>query len=625
MFKMNVQRGNKALYKILGIITFGMILYSCASIGTPDGGAYDETPPRFVKSTPEMGALDNKKTKIEIYFDEYVKLEKANEKVVVSPPQIQTPEIKPNGKKVTVNLLDSLKPNTTYTIDFSDAIEDNNEGNPLGNFAFTFSTGNVIDTLEVSGTVLEAANLEPVKGMLVGLHANLEDSAFVALPFDRVGRTDSRGRFSIKGVAPGTYRIYGLMDSDQDFIFSQKSEKIAFSDSLVVPRFERRIRQDTIWRDTLTVDTVLQREYTHYLPDNILLRAFTENSSNQYFVKSERPSHEMFSLYFAASSDSLPVLTGLNFSEKDAFIIEKNLRNDTIHYWVKDSLIYNMDTLEVKMDYFRSDSLGALIPVTDTLYLMAKKIRIKAEKKKKNKENELEKLLPLEVTVNSPSTMDIYGNISLLFAEPVLSYDTASIHLEQKIDTLWHEVPFLFRKDSVQIRKYMLLADWQPEKEYRFTVDSAAFKGLYGKVSELIMQELKVRSLDEYSALYMRVPDMDSIGVVELLNDQDVVVRRQTVLGGEADFYFLAPGKYYVRMFADTNRNGIWDTGSYAHKKQPEEMLYYPQPLDLKAMWEIEQDWNIHAMPLDRQKPDALKKQKPDDDKKKKLERARNR
>jgi len=210
--------------------------------------------------------LNNERTKISLMFDEFIKLEKATEKVVVSPPQIQQPEIKASGKRIQVNLLDSLKPNTTYTIDFSDAIVDNNEGNPLGNFAFTFSTGTEIDTMEVAGTMLDASNLEPIKGMLVGLHSNLNDSAFNKLPFDRVARTDSRGRFSIRGIAPGKYRIYGLMDADQNFTFNQKSEKIAFHDSLIIPRMEERIRMDTAWVDSLTYDTIVEKKYMHYLP-----------------------------------------------------------------------------------------------------------------------------------------------------------------------------------------------------------------------------------------------------------------------------------------------------------------------------------------------------------------------
>ena len=219
-----------------------IVVYSCASMGTPDGGPYDEEPPKFIRSSPKPYATNNKNKKIAIEFDEFIKLEKTSEKVVVSPPQLEQPDIKASGRRVLVNLMDSLKPNTTYTIDFSDAIVDNNEGNPLGNYAFSFSTGEAIDTLEVSGNVLAAADLEPVKGMMVGLHADLSDSAFVKKPFDRVSRTDSRGRFTIRGIAPGKYHIFGLMDGNQNYLYDSKTEMIAFCDSIIIPSMEAAVR-----------------------------------------------------------------------------------------------------------------------------------------------------------------------------------------------------------------------------------------------------------------------------------------------------------------------------------------------------------------------------------------------
>ena len=173
-------------HRLLGAVAIVAVLYSCASIGRLEGGPIDETPPRFVAGSPLPGALHNKKKKIVIEFDEFIKLDKANEKVVISPPQVQQPEIKSNGKKVVITLQDTLKTNTTYTVDFADAIQDNNEGNPLEAFTYTFSTGAELDSMAIAGTLLEASNLEPVKGMLVGLHANLADSAFTTLPFDRV-------------------------------------------------------------------------------------------------------------------------------------------------------------------------------------------------------------------------------------------------------------------------------------------------------------------------------------------------------------------------------------------------------------------------------------------------------
>ena len=165
-----------------------LLLASCAKMGQPDGGWFDETPPKVIGASPEDKGVNVTSKKINIYFDEYVKIDNPTEKVVVSPPQIEVPEIKTAGKKIQVSLVDSLKPNTTYTIDFSDAISDNNENNPMGNYTYSFSTGEKIDTMEVSGYVLESENLEPIKGILVGLYSDTADSAFRTKPMLRVSR-----------------------------------------------------------------------------------------------------------------------------------------------------------------------------------------------------------------------------------------------------------------------------------------------------------------------------------------------------------------------------------------------------------------------------------------------------
>ncbi len=613
-----------AVWGILSIVSLTAV-FSCANIGHPDGGAYDELPPKFVKSTPSPGSLNNTKKKIAIEFDEYIKLENALEKVVVSPPQMQQPEIKVSGKRVLVNLEDSLRANMTYTVDFSDAIVDNNEGNPLGDYTFTFSTGEVIDTMEVAGTVLDASNLEPVKGILVGLHKNLADSAFVKLPFERVGRTDSRGHFTIRGIAPGSYRIYALQDANQNFLFDQKSEMIAFEDSLVIPRHELRMRADTVWKDTVTIDTIIERQYTHYLPDHVLLKAFKEDAATQYMVKNERLTPQKFTFYFSAPVDTLSVIHGLNFDERDAFLVEHSLKNDTLNYWIKDSLIFKTDTLDMTVRYLYTDTLGQLVPIVDTLYMATKKVF--TPKKKKKKDDEPEPMTFLKADVFAPSSFDVYKNIELEFEEPLAWYDSTAIHLQQKVDTLWKDVPFAFEKDSLHLRKYRLRAFWEPEGEFKFTVDSTAFHSIYGLFTDKIEQTIKVKAMSEYGALFWNitgVPDSSAI-VVELLDAQDKVVRRVETQDGEADFYYLQPGKYYARLFIDNNKNGIWDTGLYADKRQPEPVYYYPAPIELKAYFEVTQDWNISQTALDRQKPDEIKKQKPDERKKKDHSRERNR
>lgn len=616
------------------ILMLVIIGYSCASMGTPDGGPYDEMPPKFIGSNPGLHAVNVKTQKIELEFDEFIKLEKPSEKVVVSPPQLEQPEIKVQGRKVVVELIDTLKASDTYTIDFSDAIVDNNEGNPMGHFTYSFSTGASIDTMEVAGTVLNAADLEPIKGIQVGLHKNLNDSALTTLPFDRVSRTDSRGHFIIRGVAPGSYRIYALMDGNQNYLFDSKTETVAFSDSIIVPSMMPATRQDTIWKDTLTIDTIKTVGYTRFIPDNVILRAFKEENTRQFFSRSQRDKENHFILKFSAKADTLPTLTGLNFDAKDAFVIEANEGNDSICYWIKDSLVYQMDTLAVQMDYLYTDSLDQLVPKTDTIYLankltreqrekLAKKEAEAKEKERKKKEKkgekiEKEKAVFLTMNVDAPSSFDVNRNITLSFEEPIERIDTSAIHMSVKVDTLWQETPFLFVADTLLPRKYEILAEWEPEKEYRLTIDSAAIVGLYGLHTKKVEQTVKVKKLDEYGTLLLNLQGAPSTSMVELLDNGGKVLRQQKITSeNTADFYYLAPNtKYYIRLFNDRNGNGKWDTGNVKQALQPEEVYYCPKVWEMKANFEFEETWNIHSTPVDKQKLDEIKKQKPEETKK---------
>ena len=616
------------------IILLAILVYSCASTGRPDGGPYDEDPPKFMGSSPRPFALNVKQNKLELHFDEFIKLEKASEKVIVSPPQLEQPEIKVVGKKVVVHLIDTLKEGTTYTVDFSDAIVDNNEGNPMGNFTYTFSTGSSIDTMEVSGTVLNAENLEPIKGIQVGLHSDLSDSAFIKKPFERVSRTDSRGRFNIRGIAPGKYRIYALKDGNQNYLFDSKSEVIAFSDSLVIPSCMPATRQDTVWRDTLTYDTIKTVGYTRFMPDDLVLRAFKEETTRQYLKTKTRDKENHFVLVFGAKADTLPTLKGLNFDEKDAFVIESTPRNDSICYWVKDSLIYQQDTLMIQMNYLSTDTLDQLVPTCDTLYLankltreqrekIAEKERKEKEKERKKKEKKGEKIEPepipfLKMKVEAPGELDLDKNIEISFEEPLAQIDTAGIRLSIKKDSVFVEEPCLLMADSVLPRKYLILADWQPGQEYQFEIDSAAIRGLYGLASAPIKQEFKVKELDQYGALLFNIRGADSTAIVQLLDASEKVLRSVRITReNTADFYYLTPEtKYYVRLFLDRNGNGIWDTGNYETHQEPEEVYYFSKVWQMKANFDFEENWDIHAVPVERQKLNELKKQKPEEEKK---------
>ena len=605
-----------------------LLVAACASIGSPDGGPYDETPPVFLGSTPEPFALGVKEKRVTLEFDEFVKIEKAAEKVVISPPQITQPIIKTNGKSIVVELDDSLKKNTTYSIDFSDAIVDNNEGNPLGNFALLFSTGDQIDTLAVSGTVLNASNLEPIKGILVGLHSNLADSAFTTLPFERVSRTDADGRFTIRGIAPGKYRAYALQDVNQNYRFDQKNEMLAFLDSLIVPYTEVRMHQDTTWIDSLTIDTIRAVPRVHYLPEDLVLLAFSETPTQRYLVKSERTALNKFSIYFSLGADSLPLLRPLNFSEEDAYIVESSVDYDSITYWMKDTLAYYQDTLSFALTYEYTDTTGLLIPRTDTLYLVPKKTRAKMlkeeEKKREEERKEREKRMKrgdtipevkktefLSTKMSTSTSMDLTANLLIDFNEPIAHYNDTAIHLFKKVDTLWVAEPHVFRQRKNALMGYELLGEWRPGMEYKMVVDSAAFTGIYGLHTKKLETTFKFKTLDQYSTLYLTIPNAGPGYTVELLNGEKVV-RTQRVVKDQVDFYFLRPGTYHMRIFDDRNENGIWDTGLYETKEQAEAVYYFPGSIQTRENWDYTQEWNPMERPVDRQKPDDIKKQKSD-------------
>lgn len=614
---------------LLAIASVTALVVACASIGSPDGGPYDENPPVFLGSTPAPFAMGVKNKRVTLKFDEYVKIEKAAEKVVVSPPQITPPIIKTNGKSIVVELDDSLKANTTYSIDFSDAIVDYNEGNPLGNFAFLFSTGDRIDTLAVSGTVLNASNLEPIKGILVGLYSDLADSAFTTKPFDRVSRTDADGHFTIRGIAPGSYRAYALQDANQNYIFDQKSEMIAYLDSLVVPHTEIRMHQDTTWIDSLTIDTIRTVPRVHYLPDNLVLMAFTETATQRYLVKTERPELKKFSVYFSTGSDSLPLLTPLNFADEDAYIVESSVDHDSITYWMRDTLAYYQDTLSLALTYEYTDTLGMLVPRTDTISLVAKKTRSKIlqeeEKKRKEAQKEREKRMKrgdtipettpktqfLSMKVSGGSSMDLTANVTIDFTEPIVQINDTAIRLFKKVDTLWVPEPHLFRQKKNALMSYELLGEWKPAMEYKVVLDSMAFTGLYGLHTKRQETTLKFKALDQYSTLFLTIVQPKPSYTVQLL-DGDKVARQKRIEKGQADFYFLKPGTYHMRIFNDRNGNGVWDTGLYDSKEQAEEVYYFPGSIQTRENWDYTQEWDPTALPIDQQKPNDIKKQKSD-------------
>lgn len=602
------------------LVAISLIAVACANMASPTGGAYDLEGPKVVRSNPGFNATQVKKGKIVIEFDENVTIERPSENVIITPPQKAFPVINTVNRKVNVELRDTLLPNTTYTIDFTNSIVDNNEKNPIENFSFSFSTGDIVDSMAVSGKVLTADNLEPVKGIYVGLHSNLNDTAFTKTKFERISRTNESGDFTIRGVAPGKYRLYALDDSNRDYMYDNPSEAIAFMETIVEPASEKASRFDTTYvdKEKKVIDTVVAVQYTRFLPDNIILRTFKSGFQRQFLQKHERIRNKL-SLFFGAPTE-MPQIEPLNFDgSKDWFIMERTPKNDTITYWIKDKEVMAIDTLSIRVTYLKTDTLNQSLPVTDTLTFMDRtrkpvKDDKKKEKKKKEGESDEPEITFLNIANNLSSAWDTHKNISLLFEEPVMDTLSNKIKLQQLRDTVYSDIPFQLEADSVNPRKYTIRNKWGYNNEYRIQIDSASIYSIYGLWNNKIDQKFKVKAEDQYGQLAIRVAGIDSIpSFMELLDKSDKPIRKTRVIDNIAVFKDLDPGSYYVRIVLDSNNNGIWDTGDFQKGLQPEMVCYSPKEYKIRAFSEVYDDeaWIIDPATLAKQKPLEITKQKP--------------
>lgn len=625
---------------------------SCASIASPTGGARDEDPPRFVRANPAPGSVNVNRTNIDIEFDEIVNVKDAFSKVVVSPPSKQVPRVSTLGRRVRVSFQDTLLPNTTYTIDFSNSIEDNNESNKLPSFTYTFSTGPEIDTLQISGMVLSAESLEPQQGMLVGVYSNLSDTAFATLPFERMAKTDDRGRFSIMGLAPGQYRIFALNDLDNDYHRANPEEEMAFYDVLLSPTSERIIATDTVFNlKNGEIDTIINRERTRFLPNDILLRSFESDEKSQYLVKYERQDSTRLNFIFNAKSAVLPKLKPVGYDNlEDWYVLEKSAHNDTLTYWITDPSIVSLDSLRVEAVYLRTDSAQNLSEITDTLRFyysrsmkndLANKAKekekaLKQKEKEKEKarekalkegveyeeeEEEPEKPEPLKLKMITSTTQEVYLPLVMEFETPLTRLDSTAFHIEMMVDSVWKPLTLPYKVepvDSGNPRKLKIEYPWQLETQYKLTVDSLAATGIYGKTSNPLEHSFKTKAADDYSSLTFNITNFtDTVpSFVELLSSSDAPVARVKVVNHRAVFPYLSPGKYYVRIYEDYNGNGLFDTGNYGKNIQPDVAYYYPKTINIKKNWDKEETWDVFDTPVDMMKPYNLLKNKPEDDKK---------
>lgn len=599
----------------LFVVAAALLLAACASIGRPEGGPRDMTPPVMVSSTPAPGSVNVSNGRIDIIFDENITLDDPMNKIVVSPPQKKQAQISSNGRRVRITLRDTLRDSTTYTVDLADAVRDLNEGNILDGLAIDFSTGPSIDTLMISGIVFEGRTLEPAQGMIVGVYSTpVADTALTTLPMDRITKTNALGRFTIRNLKPGSYRVFAINDLNHDFHWD-RSEDIAFLDRDISPSTMAVEVTDT-FTDAAGNDSLVTRPATRFLPDDILLTWFNENYKPLYLVKHERPDARRLTLEMSTRSDSLPQLTLLNTVRAGArldreAVLQSSPGLDSLTYWLRDTTLIGSDTLKIAARYLHTDTLDNITFTTDTLTFA-----LRQPKKKKKRDEETDSVPKLEfvnIGISSRQPQDL--NMPLLFetSTPTASIDSAGFRIEELVDSVWMPVAAKIPSppDSLQPMRLLTEMTWKPKTKYRVTIDSLAVTDIYGNHNRPFVQEVSTHAIEDYAALFFNIGDLGSDSAIVELLSSDKPVRLEPVRNGVATFEYVTPGAYYARLFIDRNHNGRWDTGSVADTLQPEDVFYFSKKLNLKKNWDVEQQWNIYETPVDLQKPEDIKKNKP--------------
>ena len=575
--------------------------HSCANTTTPPGGGPKDTlPPVLLKVTPESGATNFPVTdgKVTLLYNEYTIVKTATD-ILLSPPTRRRPVAKVKGKNIVVTLQDTLKEDRTYTLDFGQALADNNEGNLAPRLVYAFSTGETIDSLYLTGSVLDSKTLVPVKNALVAAYMDLSDSACLNLLPDAVVKTDDWGFFALRNLRDTVYQLYVYSDADGDFKYNPDGDLVGFLDSLYRP---------THWiNDTiLELQSFDMKDTLHCTAREpmINLMLFKELQSVQYLQNSGRSSDKQGFLKFSAGNVQINSLEFVGFPDT-AIILQYNQARDSIDFWLNTPLKVG-DSLLVRINYLKTDSTGVLAPAEENLSLAVKKEETEQQLGKQGQKVKPAPDTVFKMTVtSSDETVEQLG-VRLESKLPIIGIVRDSIRLtETNPKGQQTEKTFSFQQDSTEIRRYIVTPTEPLIKGYDYvlTVPKATFINLDHLPNEAATAKFKVPQSEDLSTLSVALTGVDSRYIVELTDDKGNKVFRtyHTDSDGTLSFPYLKAGKYMIRITSDKNRNGYADTGNLLERRQPETVRFFESTpgnriLEIPESAEIDQTIDLKTM-----------------------------
>ncbi len=581
---------------ILGVMIFS---HGCANTTTPpSGGPKDTIPPVVTAIYPGLGAthIPTEKTKLIMEFNEYVKVNDAKS-LFLSPPMEKPPVYKLKGKSVVISFEEPLDSGKTYTMDVTNAIVDNNEGNPFPGFTLVFSTGDRIDSMVVTGLVQDCNTLAPLKGATVMLYKDHADSAVFLKRPDAAVKTDDWGFFSMRNIQDTVYRMYAVIDENNNNKYDPDAEKIAFIDTLIRPVM---IVSDTL-KEIMKYDmedtvACLDRK-TEYE-----LNVFREKPSKQYIVNRERVGDRTAYITFMAPYAQVDSLW-IKGVPQENIITQFNILQDSLEIWVNDPKP-QPDTFYVNVRYMKTDTLGFLNPETEELKLLNP--NRKTFGKSSRKDIKHEDTIAVFKTEAKPETVEQYG-FTIEFSYPVVesAFDSLvfrSVNPKQ-VETIGK---YTVEQDSLNLRKYIIRPEEKllPGYEYYLKVPHRKFRDINGFYNDSSEVKVTLPSDDKLSTMNLVLSNLNGNKyIVDLLNEKRNSVLRSYIVDSDQTlvFPYIKAGKYSIRITEDLNRNGIVDTGNLLEHKQPEKVRFYKLQdgtflIDIPEMSELEQNIDVAEM-----------------------------
>lgn len=516
-----------------------LLIYSCAQIVPLTGGEKDEIPPKEISSLPQNQSVNFAAQTIIIEFDEYIKLENLRQQLIVSPVMENKPEIIIKGKKLIIKIKEALTPNTTYSINFGSAIVDITENNPIPNYKYVFSTGSYLDSISYAGSVVDAFELKTADKIYVMLYDAMEDSVPMKQLPRYVAITDKNGDFSVTNIAKGTYKVFALEDINANYLYDLPNEKIAFVD------------------EPIKIDSNLTHQH---------LFLFEEKQDNQYLKKVEHKEFGKVVFYLNQPSENITITT--NIKQKIRWYEEeRNPTNDTIVHWLfgvgnfKEAEYYiseektNLDTVSV--DFISS------LKQKDTL---------------------------VDLKLNISNSLDLKKQLQLLANRPISLQDTSLILLLE--DSI--PVKFKLTESPENRRKFVFDYSFKEKTNYVLKILPHAFLDIVGHKNDTIINSFSTKSETDYGTILLNLTtNFETPYVIKLFRGNNLVKTHFQQGNSNIKFNYLLPGDYKIHLFVDENSNKQWNTGNYLNKQQPEEMIHYQKPINVRANWDNEIIWNI--------------------------------